>query len=163
MWRVCLALVRSWICWCCSSSTPPTPTRVGEEPRGYWRWRWELDWCRRRCCRGLSGTLRRWVFFHSIDATHSTLVAERRRLCGFNGRWSNPSAQVMRGYFPSILALAQSLLRSPDPCMVPFAGRMYHHSFSAFDSYCQQVGVCLSVRPSVCKNSVYIALVVGAL
>ncbi|XP_059186008.1 Fanconi anemia group D2 protein [Centropristis striata] len=47
-------------------------------------------------------------------------------------------AQVMRGYFPSILALAQSLLRSPDPCLVPFGGHMYRHSFTAFDSYCQQ-------------------------
>ncbi|TNN85653.1 Fanconi anemia group D2 protein [Liparis tanakae] len=47
-------------------------------------------------------------------------------------------AQVMRGYFPSILSLAQSLLRSPDPCVVPFGGHMYRHSFTAFDSYCQQ-------------------------
>uniref|UniRef100_A0A3P8TNF8 FA complementation group D2 n=1 Tax=Amphiprion percula TaxID=161767 RepID=A0A3P8TNF8_AMPPE len=47
-------------------------------------------------------------------------------------------AQVMRGYFPSILALAQSLLRSPDPCVVPFGGHMYRHSFTAFDSYCHQ-------------------------
>ncbi|XP_049448967.1 Fanconi anemia group D2 protein [Epinephelus fuscoguttatus] len=47
-------------------------------------------------------------------------------------------AQVMRGYFTSILALAQSLLRSPDPCVVPFGGHMYRHSFTAFDSYCQQ-------------------------
>ncbi|XP_070814866.1 Fanconi anemia group D2 protein [Chaetodon trifascialis] len=47
-------------------------------------------------------------------------------------------SQVMRGYFPSILALAQSLLRSPDPCVVPFGGHMYRHSFTAFDSYCQQ-------------------------
>ncbi|XP_070758514.1 Fanconi anemia group D2 protein [Enoplosus armatus] len=47
-------------------------------------------------------------------------------------------AQVMRGYFPSILALAQSLLRSPDPCVVPFGGHMYRHSFTVFDSYCQQ-------------------------
>ncbi|KAF7659435.1 hypothetical protein LDENG_00298030 [Lucifuga dentata] len=47
-------------------------------------------------------------------------------------------AQVMRGYFPSVLALAQSLLRSPDPCVVPFGGHMYKHSFTAFDSYCQQ-------------------------
>lgn len=49
----------------------------------------------------------------------------------------------MRGYFPSILALAQSLLRSPDPCVVPFGGHMYRHSFTAFDSYCQQVGLRL--------------------
>nr|XP_057911757.1 Fanconi anemia group D2 protein [Doryrhamphus excisus] len=48
------------------------------------------------------------------------------------------NTQVLRGYFPSILALAQSLLRSPDPCVVPFGGLMYRHSFSAFDSYCQQ-------------------------
>uniref|UniRef100_A0A3Q3XSE3 Uncharacterized protein n=1 Tax=Mola mola TaxID=94237 RepID=A0A3Q3XSE3_MOLML len=47
-------------------------------------------------------------------------------------------AQVMRGYFPSILALAQSVLRSHDPCVVPFGGHMYRHSFAAFDSYCQQ-------------------------
>lgn len=45
----------------------------------------------------------------------------------------------MRGYFPSILALSQTLLRSPDPCVVPFGGHMYQHSFTAFDSYCQQV------------------------
>uniref|UniRef100_A0A674BXV8 FA complementation group D2 n=1 Tax=Salmo trutta TaxID=8032 RepID=A0A674BXV8_SALTR len=45
---------------------------------------------------------------------------------------------VMRGYFPSILALAQSLLRSPDPCVVPIGGHMYRLSFTAFDSYCQQ-------------------------
>uniref|UniRef100_UPI003AAD53E2 Fanconi anemia group D2 protein n=1 Tax=Centroberyx gerrardi TaxID=166262 RepID=UPI003AAD53E2 len=50
-------------------------------------------------------------------------------------------AQVMRGYFPSILALAQSLLRSPDSCVVPFGGHMYRHSFTAFDSYCQQEAV----------------------
>ncbi|XP_041638760.1 Fanconi anemia group D2 protein isoform X2 [Cheilinus undulatus] len=47
-------------------------------------------------------------------------------------------SQVMRGYFPSILALAQGLLRSPDPSVVPFGGHMYRHSFTAFDSYSQQ-------------------------
>lgn len=46
--------------------------------------------------------------------------------------------QVLRAYFPSILALAQNVLRSPDPCVVPFGGNMYLHSFGAFDSYCQQ-------------------------
>lgn len=50
----------------------------------------------------------------------------------------------MRGYFPSILALAQSLLRSSESQMVTFGGRMYQHSFSAFDSYCQQVELYLS-------------------
>uniref|UniRef100_A0A3Q0SZZ9 FA complementation group D2 n=1 Tax=Amphilophus citrinellus TaxID=61819 RepID=A0A3Q0SZZ9_AMPCI len=47
-------------------------------------------------------------------------------------------AQVMRGYFSSTLALAQSLLRSPDPCVVPFGGHMYRQAFTAFDSYCHQ-------------------------
>ncbi|KAJ0068462.1 hypothetical protein NL108_008405, partial [Boleophthalmus pectinirostris] len=47
-------------------------------------------------------------------------------------------AQVMRVYFPSILALAQGLLRFHDPSVVPFGGHMYRHSFTAFDSYCQQ-------------------------
>ncbi|XP_067089997.1 Fanconi anemia group D2 protein [Osmerus mordax] len=47
-------------------------------------------------------------------------------------------AQVLRGYFPSILALAQTLLRSPDASTVPFGGSMYTHSFTAFDSYCKQ-------------------------
>ncbi|XP_029357845.1 Fanconi anemia group D2 protein [Echeneis naucrates] len=46
--------------------------------------------------------------------------------------------QVMRGYFSSILAVAQSLLRSPDPGVVPFGGHMYQQSFTVFDSYCQQ-------------------------
>uniref|UniRef100_A0A674BZD5 FA complementation group D2 n=1 Tax=Salmo trutta TaxID=8032 RepID=A0A674BZD5_SALTR len=45
---------------------------------------------------------------------------------------------VLFCYFPSILALAQSLLRSPDPCVVPIGGHMYRLSFTAFDSYCQQ-------------------------
>ncbi|KAG7219243.1 hypothetical protein INR49_019191 [Caranx melampygus] len=48
-------------------------------------------------------------------------------------------SQVMRGYFPSILALAQTLLRSADAAaLVPFGGLMYQLSFTVFDSYCQQ-------------------------
>lgn len=61
----------------------------------------------------------------------------------------------MRGYIPSILALAQSLLRSPDPGVVPFGGHMYKHAFTAFDSYCQQVGVgvfCVRMAMSVCLS-----------
>lgn len=49
--------------------------------------------------------------------------------------------QVLRGYFSSILALAQGLLRSSDPCVVPFGGHMYRLSFTVFDPYCQQVRV----------------------
>ncbi|CAG06801.1 unnamed protein product, partial [Tetraodon nigroviridis] len=59
-------------------------------------------------------------------------------------------AQVMRVYFPSILALAQSVLRSPDPCVVSFGGNMYLHSFAAFDSYCQQVVFWFFSRFSDC-------------
>ncbi|XP_024915816.1 Fanconi anemia group D2 protein [Cynoglossus semilaevis] len=47
-------------------------------------------------------------------------------------------SQVLRGYFSSILALAQGLLRSSDPCVVPFGGHMYRLSFTVFDPYCQQ-------------------------
>ena len=57
--------------------------------------------------------------------------------------------QVMRGFFPSVRALAQSLLRSPDPGVVPFGGHMYRLSFISFDSYCQQVGE----RPSEGEES----------
>ncbi|TKS71673.1 Fanconi anemia group D2 protein [Collichthys lucidus] len=60
-------------------------------------------------------------------------------------------AQVMQGYFPSILALAQTLLRSPDPCVVPFGGHMYRHVFTAFDSYCQQE-VVSSLVTHVCSG-----------
>ncbi|KAI4901467.1 hypothetical protein NFI96_014945, partial [Prochilodus magdalenae] len=50
-------------------------------------------------------------------------------------------AQVMRGYFPSILALAQGLLRSPDCCVVRFGGHMYKQAFTTFDAYSQQEAV----------------------
>ncbi|XP_068451005.1 Fanconi anemia group D2 protein isoform X2 [Clinocottus analis] len=84
---------------------------------------------------------------HSTNANHSRRGAERvLKVKVRTGliqeallqRTFRDYAQVMRGYFPSILALAQSLLRSPDPCVVPFGGHMYRHSFRAFDSYCQQ-------------------------
>ncbi|CAH1783101.1 unnamed protein product [Owenia fusiformis] len=47
-------------------------------------------------------------------------------------------AEVLRDYFPSILHLAEVLLRSPEPQVSSFAGSMYKHAFSSFDSYCQQ-------------------------
>ncbi|XP_072238328.1 Fanconi anemia group D2 protein [Leuresthes tenuis] len=84
---------------------------------------------------------------HSTNANQSRRGAERvLKLKVRNGliqeallqRTFRDYAQVMRGYFPSILAIAQSLLRSPDPCMVPFGGHVYRHSFTAFDSYCHQ-------------------------
>ncbi|KAM4587248.1 Fanconi anemia group D2 protein isoform 2-T2 [Odontesthes bonariensis] len=84
---------------------------------------------------------------HATNANHSRRGAERvLKLKVRNGfiqeallqKTFRDYAQVMRGYFSSILAVAQSLLRSPDPCMVPFGGHMYRHSFTAFDSYCHQ-------------------------
>lgn len=45
----------------------------------------------------------------------------------------------MRDYFPSILSLAEVLLRSPEPAITFFAASMYKNGFVAFDTYCQQV------------------------
>nr|XP_048714882.1 Fanconi anemia group D2 protein isoform X2 [Caretta caretta] len=45
---------------------------------------------------------------------------------------------VIKDFFPSILALAQTFLHSADPCVVSFGSCMYKQAFSAFDSYCQQ-------------------------
>uniref|UniRef100_A0A8C1GME2 FA complementation group D2 n=1 Tax=Cyprinus carpio TaxID=7962 RepID=A0A8C1GME2_CYPCA len=69
-------------------------------------------------------------------------------------------AQVMRGYFPSILALAQGLLRSPDCCVVSFGGHMYKQAFTAFDSYCQQevVGSLVTHACSGVSGEVDVAL-----
>lgn len=62
--------------------------------------------------------------------------------------------QVMRGYFPSILSLAQGLLRSTDCCVVPFGGHIYKQAFTAFDSYCQQVTrVIIPADMSLCVAS----------
>uniref|UniRef100_A0A669B6X7 FA complementation group D2 n=1 Tax=Oreochromis niloticus TaxID=8128 RepID=A0A669B6X7_ORENI len=87
------------------------------------------------------------LILHSTNANQSRRGAERvLKVKVRNGliqeallqRTFRDYAQVMRGYFPSTLALAQSLVRSPDPCMVPFGGHMYRHAFTAFDSYCHQ-------------------------
>ncbi|XP_055503999.1 Fanconi anemia group D2 protein isoform X1 [Leucoraja erinacea] len=47
-------------------------------------------------------------------------------------------ALVVREYFPSVLSLAQTLLRSPDISVVSFGSQMYKYAFMMFDSYCQQ-------------------------
>uniref|UniRef100_A0A8C7G6C0 FA complementation group D2 n=1 Tax=Oncorhynchus kisutch TaxID=8019 RepID=A0A8C7G6C0_ONCKI len=69
------------------------------------------------------------------DSQHSDIARELKWVEPYN--IAHPIMYIL-GYFPSILALAQSLLRSPDPCVVPFGGHMYRLSFTAFDSYCQQ-------------------------
>ncbi|XP_030231777.1 Fanconi anemia group D2 protein isoform X3 [Gadus morhua] len=87
------------------------------------------------------------LILHATNANHSRRGAERLlRLKARAGliteellqRTFKGYAQVMRGFFPSIRALAQSLLRSPDTAVVPFGGHMYRLSFITFDSYCQQ-------------------------
>uniref|UniRef100_I3KS20 FA complementation group D2 n=1 Tax=Oreochromis niloticus TaxID=8128 RepID=I3KS20_ORENI len=85
------------------------------------------------------------LILHSTNANQSRRGAERvLKVKVRNGLIQEALLQrtfrdyVMRGYFPSTLALAQSLVRSPDPCMVPFGGHMYRHAFTAFDSYCHQ-------------------------
>ncbi|XP_028302622.1 Fanconi anemia group D2 protein isoform X2 [Gouania willdenowi] len=60
-------------------------------------------------------------------------------------------SQVMRGYFASILALAQSFLRSADSCVLHFGGLMYRFSFVGFDSYCHQE-VVASLVTHVCSG-----------
>lgn len=47
--------------------------------------------------------------------------------------------QVIKDFFPSILALAQTFLHSAHPAVVSFGSCMYKQAFAAFDSYCQQV------------------------
>lgn len=47
--------------------------------------------------------------------------------------------QVIKDFFPSILALAQTFLHSAHPAIVSFGSCMYKQAFAAFDSYCQQV------------------------
>uniref|UniRef100_A0AAX7VAJ9 FA complementation group D2 n=1 Tax=Astatotilapia calliptera TaxID=8154 RepID=A0AAX7VAJ9_ASTCA len=85
------------------------------------------------------------LILHSTNANQSRRGAERvLKVKVRNGLIQEALLQrtfrdyVMRGYFPSTLALAQSLVRSPDPCVVPFGGNMYLHAFTAFDSYCHQ-------------------------
>ncbi|KAJ8301396.1 hypothetical protein KUTeg_020383 [Tegillarca granosa] len=47
-------------------------------------------------------------------------------------------SEVMRDYFPSILSLAETLLRSPEPAVTYIACAMYKNAFTSFDTFCQQ-------------------------
>ncbi|KAF4079161.1 hypothetical protein AMELA_G00189910 [Ameiurus melas] len=87
------------------------------------------------------------LILHSTNANQSRRGAERVLKAKVRGGLIHEAllnktfrdyAQVMRGYFPSILSLAQGLLRSTDCCIVPFGGQIYKQAFTAFDSYCQQ-------------------------
>ncbi|KAB5584153.1 hypothetical protein PHYPO_G00104140 [Pangasianodon hypophthalmus] len=87
------------------------------------------------------------LILHSTNANQSRRGAERVLKAKVRGGLIHEAllnktfrdyALVMRGYFPSILSLAQGLLRSTDCCVVPFGGHIYKQAFTAFDSYCQQ-------------------------
>nr|XP_033781653.1 Fanconi anemia group D2 protein isoform X3 [Geotrypetes seraphini] len=58
---------------------------------------------------------------------------------------------VLREYFPSIISLAQTLLRSADQSAMSFGSLMHKHMFTAFDSYCQQEVVAALVM-HVCSG-----------
>ncbi|XP_076125182.1 Fanconi anemia group D2 protein [Alosa pseudoharengus] len=97
---------------------------------------------------------------HSTNANHSRRGAERVLKVKIRGALIQEAllqktfrghGQVMRGYFPSILALAQSLVRSTDSCVVPFGGHLYKQAFTTFDSYCQQE-VVASLVTHVCSG-----------
>ncbi|TVK90533.1 Fanconi anemia group D2 protein [Bagarius yarrelli] len=87
------------------------------------------------------------LILHSTNANQSRRGAERALKAKVRGglipeallnKTFRDYAEVMRVYFPSILSLAQVLLRSTDFCVVPFGGHIYKQAFTAFDSYCQQ-------------------------
>ncbi|RLV99437.1 hypothetical protein DV515_00009687, partial [Chloebia gouldiae] len=59
---------------------------------------------------------------------------------------------VIKDFFPSILALAQTFLHSAHPAVVSFGSCMYKQAFAAFDSYCQQEVVAALVT-HVCSGA----------
>ncbi|KAI0237248.1 Fanconi anemia group D2 protein [Lamellibrachia satsuma] len=46
--------------------------------------------------------------------------------------------QVVHEYFPAVLSLAETLLRSPEPVISHFASAIYRHAFLTFDVYGRQ-------------------------
>ncbi|NWW75961.1 FACD2 protein, partial [Climacteris rufus] len=61
-------------------------------------------------------------------------------------------SMVIKDFFPSMLALAQTFLHSAHPAVVSFGSCMYKQAFAAFDSYCQQEVVTALVT-HVCSGS----------
>ncbi|XP_062466664.1 Fanconi anemia group D2 protein [Pezoporus occidentalis] len=59
---------------------------------------------------------------------------------------------VIKDFFPSILAVAQTFLHSGQPAVVSFGSCMYKQAFAAFDSYCQQEVVSALVT-HVCSGN----------
>ena len=48
-------------------------------------------------------------------------------------------SQALRDFFPTILSLCEHLLCSSSPSVSSFAASLYHHLFTTFDVFCQQV------------------------
>uniref|UniRef100_A0A3B3BYC4 FA complementation group D2 n=1 Tax=Oryzias melastigma TaxID=30732 RepID=A0A3B3BYC4_ORYME len=99
------------------------------------------------------------LILHSTNANQSRRGAERMlKLKVRSGLIQEPLLHrtfrdyVQVRYFSSVLALAQSLLRSPDPGLVAFGGHMYRCSFTLFDSYCHQE-VVGSLVTHVCSGA----------
>ena len=46
---------------------------------------------------------------------------------------------ALQGCFSSILGIAEVLMRCSASTVRSFAGALYHHTFTCFDVYCQQV------------------------
>ncbi|XP_068264845.1 Fanconi anemia group D2 protein isoform X1 [Nyctibius grandis] len=61
-------------------------------------------------------------------------------------------SMVIKDFFPSILALAQTFLHSAQPAIVSFGSCMYKQAFAAFDSYCQQE-VVTALMTHVCSGN----------
>ncbi|KAM3910148.1 Fanconi anemia group D2 protein [Leptodactylus fuscus] len=69
-------------------------------------------------------------------------------------------SQVLMFYFPSVLSLAQTLLRSVEPVVSFFGSQLFKHAFRVFDRYCQQE-VIVALVTHICSgytSEVYTAL-----
>ncbi|KAM9324354.1 Fanconi anemia group D2 protein [Gastrophryne carolinensis] len=76
----------------------------------------------------------------------SGFINDRLLQCAFKSH-----TPVLMAYFPSILSLAQTLLRSPEPAVGAFSSLLYKHAFQVFDRYCQQEMVAALVT-HVCSG-----------
>ncbi|KAK2186157.1 hypothetical protein NP493_212g05054 [Ridgeia piscesae] len=70
------------------------------------------------------------LFRNKIRAGHFTEVL-------LQATFSSHS-QVVHEYFPAVLSLAETLLRSPEPVITHFASAIYRHAFLTFDVYGRQ-------------------------
>uniref|UniRef100_A0A6I8P4N9 FA complementation group D2 n=1 Tax=Ornithorhynchus anatinus TaxID=9258 RepID=A0A6I8P4N9_ORNAN len=62
--------------------------------------------------------------------------------------------QVFRDYLPSLLSIAQILLRSVDHSVISFVSLLYKHAFLSLDAYCQQEVIGTLVNHVCCGTDV---------